>query len=365
MKQSLFFIYVILFSFSTNATVYTVSNDPAKPAQYTSPGTALGAASPGDTLYIYGSPNSYGDFYINKDITIIGAGFNTRKDAFYKTVFRFIFLYGPNRDGVVVDGVMCQVFYINSALAVFNNITLRNMIVFDELRGDGSGVVACGTIFSNWLIENSYIQSYSEPVNVACNPLTPITNGFLIKNSILVSLSRSYNTTFVNCHFGAEGGGSTSFSNQMSNTYNNCIFYKVYFTQHSFNVNNQFNNCLTYLTQEPSATFDLNSWSGGASGTANNCIINQNPLWFTVLNSTMYSNNSPAIRNGWNPAIQVGSPAINAGTDGTDIGLTGNPVPYNVSAEPKIPVIRKYQLVNAVVPPSGTVTVNATATKAQ
>lgn len=365
-------IFILLFSLLSvqlclQATVYTVSNDPAKPAQYTSPATALGVASPGDTLYIYGSPNIYDDFLINKNITIIGAGFNTRKDVFYKTVFRFIYLMGPNRDGVVVDGIMCQNFYIDCASGIsdFNNIKLRNMIVWQSFTGTGAAVIPCGSTFSNWLIENSYILGYNEPVNTPCNPVSPITNGFLIKNSILVSLNRSYNATLVNCQFGADGGGATNFEGQLNNTYNNCIFFKMSFGQNTFNVNNQFNNCLTYQTQSPNATFDLNSWSGGASGTANNCIINQNPLWVTTLNSTMYGDNSPAIRNGWNPALQAGSPAINAGTDGTDIGLTGNPVPYNVSAEPKIPVVRKYQLVNAVVPPSGTVTVNATATKAQ
>jgi hypothetical protein len=137
------------------------------------------------------------------------------------------------------------------------------------------------------------------------------------------------------------------------------------FTQWSFNANNQFNNCLTFDTQSPSQTFDLNNWTGGGSGTANNCIINQNPLWVTTPSSTFFNISTPSIPNVWNPGIQAGSPAINAGSDGTDIGLTGGLVPYNYLAEPKIPVIRRYQLVNAVVPPNGTVTVIVTATKAQ
>lgn len=349
-----------------HATVITVSNDPAKPAQYSSPSTALAAASAGDTLYIYGSPNSYGNFEINKDVTIIGAGYNTRKDVFYKTVFTFLDLTGTNRSNVTIDGVYCQNFRIQSGIAInYSNITIRNTVVSQSLAGIAGSPVACGSVFSNWVIENSFIMALSSPVNTACNPLSPVTSGFLVRNSMVVSLNSAYNTTFVNCHSGADGGVARNFSGQMNNTYNNCTFYSMFFSQNSFNVNNQFNNCLTYQTQSPDPNFNLNNWTGGASGSANNCIINQNPLWSSILNATMFSDATTSVRNGWNPVLNNGSPAINAGTDGTDIGLTGGAIPYNAGAEPKIPVIRKYQLVNAVVPPGGTVTVNATATKAQ
>ncbi len=349
-----------------NATVHTVSNDPNKPAQFTSPTTALAAAAPGDTLYIYGSPTSYGDFVINKDVTIIGAGNNTRKDVFYKTVFRFFDLTGTTRSNVTVDGIYCEQFRIQPGITLnYSNITIRNTIVLGSFSGIGGSPVNCGSSFSNWVIENCYIQSYNEPVNGTCNPISPVKSGFLLRNTIITNINPAYASTFVNCHFGADGGAANNFIGQRDNLFNNCTFYKMNFIQNTSNINNQFNNCLTYLTNTPSQTFDLNNWTGGATGSANNCIINQNPLWVTALSLTNFSNTDPAIRNSWNPAVNAGSPVINAGSDGTDIGLTGGSVPYNVGAEPKIPVMRRYQLVNAVVPPSGTVTVNATATKAQ
>ena len=366
MKKIILLSLLFLYSVVVWATVHTVSNDPARPAQFTSAATALNAAAPGDTLYIYGSPSSYGDLQVNKNITIIGAGNNTRKDAFYKTIFGFFDLTGASLNGVTIDGLYCQLIRIQGTSVVnYSNITIRNTIVFQSFTSTNNQPVGCGSVFSNWLIENSYIISYYEPVSLGCNPVSPVKNGFLFRNSIIASITGAYNSTFVNCHFGADGGVATSFSGQLNNTYNNCIFYRMNFSQNSFNANNQFNNCLTYQTQSPSTSFDLNSWTSGASGTANNCIINQNPLWVTVLSSTMFGNTTANVRNGWDPSINTGSPARNAGTDGTDIGLTGGAVPYNVSAEPFIPVIRKFQLLNAVVPPSGTVTVNATATKPQ
>jgi hypothetical protein len=364
--KKILFASIVLSAFQAGATVYTVSNDPAKPAQYSSPTTALAAAAAGDTLYIYGSPNSYGQFEINKNITVIGAGFNTRKDIFYKTVFTYVDLTGTTRNGVVIDGIFCQYFRIQPGTTInYSNITLRNLIVSGGFSGISGSGVGCGSSFSNWLIDNCYIYQYTEPVTTSCNPISPATTGFLIKNSLLGTMSLSYNTTFINCQFGLDPSSAFGFNNQIDNTFNNSIFFRMNFSQLPSNVNNQFNNCLTYQTQSPSSTFDLNSWTGGASGSANNCIINQDPMWVNSLSFTLFTNNTPSIRNGWNPVLNAGSPAINAGTDNLDIGLTGGSVPYNYLAEPKIPVIRKYQLVNAVVPPSGTVTVNATATKAQ
>jgi hypothetical protein len=366
MRLQFLLIGIILF-FKGMATVHTVSNDPLKPAQFTNPTAAQTAASPGDTLYIYGSPNSYGDFVINKSITIIGAGFNTRKEVFYKTAFRNLDLATGTLSNVTVDGIVCERFGLPSSVVSYSNFTLRNIIVFGTIGGIAGSPVSCGSTFSNWVIENSFLLTFAMSGNTTCSPIAPVTSGFLVKNSIIVNTGgmTNYNITFNNCQFGVDGGYATNFNNQVNCVYNNCIFYKYTFSQNPFTINNQFNNCLTYLTQSPSATFDLNSWSGGGSGTANNCIINQNPLWLSAPSGPMFSLTPFSTRNVWNPAVQGGSPALNAGSDGTDIGLTGGSVPYNYLAEPKIPVIRRYQLVNAVVPPNGTVTVNATATKAQ
>lgn len=362
--RKLFFLGLSLFAICTlRAGVITVSNDPARPAQHTDPNTALAAATPGDTLYIYGSPNTYPDFTINKSITVIGAGFNTRKEVFYKTNFTWVYIGAGSVSNVTIDGIICQILRpLGSGGISYSNVTIRNTLVYQSF---GLGNVSCGLQLNNWLIENCFIQTYVTDGNTGCNPIAPVTNGFLVKNSIIVNPNGfNYNQTFINCQFGTESG-SNSFSSINSCTFTNCIFYKMYFAQNSTNTNNQFTNCLTYLTSFPDPNFNLQNWTGGATGTASGCIINQNPLWVTIPDAAFFYATPLATPNVWNPVLQAGSPADNAGTDGSDIGLTGGTVPYNYFAEPKIPVVRRYQLVNAVVPPSGTVTANATATKAQ
>lgn len=369
MKKYYAVIVLLFFAIQVDATVHTVSNDPAKPAQFTSPTAALAAAASGDTLYIYGTFNDYGVFTIDKSITIIGAGFNTRKENFNKTVFNTIQFSLAALSNVTIDGIVCQLIRIPTSFAInYSGITLRNLIVFTGITSDNGGAAACGSTFTNWLIENCYVTDMSMVGNVGCNPVAPVTNGFLVKNCVISSLGQgihNYNINFSNCQLGVGIGGANLFHRNWNCTFNNCIFLQYTFTQWSFNANNQFNNCLTFQTVSPSQNFDLNNWTSGGSGTANNCIINQDPLWVTTPAYTMFLLTPYSSPNVWNPLIQAGSPAINAGSDGTDIGVTGGLIPYNYLAEPKIPVIRRYQLVNAVVPPNGTVTANVTATKAQ
>ncbi len=366
-KQFLLLFGLLTAGTGIYATVYTVSNDPFKPAQYTSPATALAAASPGDTLYIYGSPNEYGDFAINKSIVIIGPGFNTRKEFFYKAKFRFIDLPSGALNNLIMDGIVCQSIRLSTTAFSYSGITFRNLIVSDGISSTTGSAAACGASYTDWLIENCYINAMNMLANFSCNPISPAVNGFLVRNSVIGYIGNgidNYNLTFTNCQFGTSSGGT--FWRTRNCVFNNCIFYWMSFIQHPFNENNQFNNCLTYQTQVPSQTFNLGSdWSGGATGTANNCIINQNPLWVTAPALSFFSIVSLSVPNVWNPVLQAGSPAINAGSDGSDIGVTGGLIPYNYFAEPKIPVIRRYKLLNPVVPPNGTVTVNATATKAQ
>jgi hypothetical protein len=60
MKTILTTLIVGIFSLSSMATVHTVSNNPNSPGEYNNLQTAIDAATNGDTLYVHGSPTSYG-----------------------------------------------------------------------------------------------------------------------------------------------------------------------------------------------------------------------------------------------------------------------------------------------------------------
>ena len=353
-----------LFATIVKANVLTVSNDPNRPAQYTSIVTALNAAAAGDTIQLYGGPNSYGDLTITKAITIFGNGFNPRKENFYHSKLGTISLSG-NVSNVTLDGLTFQQFHPNANSAVtYNNITLKNCYIYGEIRLVAfQAPPACGVTIGNWLIQNCYLRIVNFGTSLGCSPISPITSGVLFKNCHIIRVLNTHDVQFVNCQFGnnIDGGELTDSRNC---TFDNSIFLRFSFTQNSFTVNNVFHNCLTYQTMVPSANFDLNSWTNNGSGSATGCIINQNPVYN---NTNLYRMIEPGIaeRIIWDPSMQAASPAINAGTDGTNIGISGGTTSFRISGEPNIPIIRKFQLINSVVPSNGTVTLKATATKAQ
>ena len=75
LRLSFLALAAVLLSFTASATTWTVSNNPNKPAQYTSLQTAIDSAAIGDTLLISGSPNSYGsNIFLTKQLHLIGEG---------------------------------------------------------------------------------------------------------------------------------------------------------------------------------------------------------------------------------------------------------------------------------------------------
>src|SRR5262245_57820134 len=80
MKNSFYLIFVALFSaFTVQAAVLTVDNNGNSPGQYTSLQAAITAANAGDSIYISGSINSYGNVSLAKRLMLFGPGYNPAK----------------------------------------------------------------------------------------------------------------------------------------------------------------------------------------------------------------------------------------------------------------------------------------------
>ncbi len=367
MKGKIFAVLLIASIHVAQANVLTVSNDPNKPAQYTTVPAAFTAAAAGDTIYVYGSSASYGDLTIDKSITIIGNGFNARKEFFHHSRMGLIRL-NNNVSNVTIDGITFVRFIpFTTAAFSYSNITLKNCQLSSDinLKLNAGDAINCNGALNNWLIENCIIHSFTLHYNTGCTGVQPATTGFLVKNSLIYFFNDNYNVNFANCQIGSINSQNTPTFNVVRDcSFDNCMFIHYAFAQNSTNAGNVFNNCLTYEISGPSTNFDLQSWTGGAAGTANNCIINQNPLFVNAVQlDVIFNLSNPLNPSSWDPALNVGSPALNNGIGGTHIGLTGGVAPYRYSGEPNLPVVRRFQLVNNIVPPNGTVNLNATATK--
>src|SRR5690348_8515351 len=78
-RKLLLTVLAYMLAQGTYATVITVDNNANSPGQYSSLQSAINAASAGDTLYVSGSTSSYGNFTLNKRLTLIGTGYNPIK----------------------------------------------------------------------------------------------------------------------------------------------------------------------------------------------------------------------------------------------------------------------------------------------
>jgi hypothetical protein len=61
-------------SSEAGATIRTVSNTGISIAQYNNFASAHTASAAGDTIYVHGSPTSYGSISITKNVKVIGPG---------------------------------------------------------------------------------------------------------------------------------------------------------------------------------------------------------------------------------------------------------------------------------------------------
>src|SRR5690349_16280 len=70
-------LLLLFFTFGAFATVRTVSSNPATLGQFSTIQAAIDASADGDSVYVYGSPNTYAAFIIqDKKITVIGPGWS-------------------------------------------------------------------------------------------------------------------------------------------------------------------------------------------------------------------------------------------------------------------------------------------------
>src|SRR5438477_8165333 len=70
---------LILLSAGASATVRTLNNNNPSPGQFATYNLAENPSVNGDTIYVSGSPTSYGNISPNKGVTIIGTGHNPNK----------------------------------------------------------------------------------------------------------------------------------------------------------------------------------------------------------------------------------------------------------------------------------------------
>lgn len=343
MKHLFLLLTTCLLGWHMHAAILTVSNSPTQPAQYNDVASAISAALAGDTVYIQPSSVAYGgSVTLDKQLVLVGAGRFPQKDRSTPSRISSSIFLAAGSDGSQLLGITC-LGNIN-ATSIVNNILIQGC--YTE-RSIGTGGNAC----ANWIIKDCVIRGDQGNVNPYAFFVTNGTN-FLVENCVIGGSMREFaNGTYRRCLFiqNQSGFGSVFSGACANNLFENNIFYGV-------NVQNQLNN-----------TYNHNLIFGnGAADTiptgniVSNNVISQNPSFanasLTVVNYGFRTNDF---------TLLSGSPAIGAGTNGTDIGVLGGPNPYTLSGEPYLPQVRSMVLDNTIVPTGATLQVQLITTKAE
>lgn len=305
------------------AGVITVSNRPGDSAQFSSLQDAINSASAGDSIYISGSLQDYGSAVISQKLTLIGPGFNPNKEQPLKASIYSIVL-DTGSDGSAFVGLIIQ----QSISA--NYVEVNDILVS---RCEVGGIYAYSTdennFQANWVVENCIVYYiWSQGFNGNHNWL--IINN-LIRDSV-------YDINF------------SQISNNVFHNSNNPAFYLTEFCVIANNIlynsnptgveNSTFSNNLSFGGFTPDIPYGSNGGLGN--------IVGQNPLFVNVPDVNF--------SHTYDYSLQAGSPGIDAGIDGTDMGLFGGNG-FIATGEPSLPVVTVLTILNPIVPLNGQISV--------
>ncbi|MDF1549786.1 MAG: hypothetical protein P1P88_18300 [Bacteroidales bacterium] len=342
MKKLYFLLLISYISFTAQATVWTVSNNPNSPGQFSDLQTAIDTSivNNGDTLYISGSLTSYGNITLNKPLTLIGTGHHPNKDFPLVSKTGSITLdektdaYGTvlnSADGSKIIGLQTgrlQDYYGAS------NIKVSKCYI----RPEYGGAISASTSSNNWIISNNFITCthYNSSTIYLGGTSNVLVNNNVINADAGNNLLAGYNNTNIiishNLFIQSTSFATFSISNAIIS---NNIFYGVQPTGAS---SCTFNNNIATSYDLP---YDDNTGSNN---------INVQAPGFVNVPAADYVFNW-----GYDYRLTASSPGHNAGTDGTDIGPFGGSDPLSTTGEPAIPVIMQMNILNPTLPENGTI----------
>lgn len=343
-------VIALLLNFSNKlvAKQITVSNNPNRPAMYSNLQLAIDSASANDTILISASLTSYGTASISKPgLHIRGAGFYSADDM--TTKVDVIYLYdgsaGNSAKNTKISGIDIQTYlYIYSGYngstentgGITGVLIERCKIKYLHFANNSySGFNEKNDTIRNCVFQNGYI-SWTFYYN------TFRYNNIHIHNNI-------FSYSYLHCYYGSASSDMDSIFITHNNFVNNYSysFYQVYGMKIENNIfhnsvvsgayNTSFVNNLVY-----GATDSLPGVANYGFGNKNNT----NPLFngYTSGNWTPTSDFS----------LQSSSPAKNAATNNTDIGITGGPLPFTKPTAPtRIPIVTEITFPNGHVKPTG------------
>ncbi|WP_282135606.1 hypothetical protein [Seonamhaeicola maritimus] len=345
MKKLLFsFVFLLTISFTTLAqTVRYVDNNTGAPnsagLNYSTIQAAVDASSAGDIIYVQPSPNNYGNISMNKTLHIYGIGHNPVLNAGQYAIFNDIHFLASAASSTI-SGLNVRDFYLHYTAGNNDGILISNNRIRQAVRGNNStgysaDIVVSGNYFQNnshyhinnvnsqnWIISNNTFERSSTGSNSYI--FYRLNNTTVLNNNIILTRQNG------------DGNQSINIFNACSGTQiSNNIFI---FTGNSVsNMNLGGNSALTFNNN---LTYSVTTVLDPLGGTN---IDDTNPLF------TSFSPNNSLNNTTHDYTFQGGSLAINAGSDGNDLGVMNGGFPFNVRGYPtELPYLTDFVIFNNI-----------------
>lgn len=312
---------IILNTFDSKAQKTVALNHNGSSKFYSRIDSAIINAQHGDTIYIAGGNYNVSNLLINKKLSIFGAGINpdtanvtkqtylngsvTLLDGCDSSFIEGIYIsgdliFGNNASNQAIDNITISRCYMTNTTLGYNNTSTANNILYKEciINGSINGQNAQNILFSNNIIVN-LISTFSRNVSFNNNIFLKNTDGY---NPLLNDVNEA---VFSNNIFLSAGGNvlNGNYAGSSSSEFYNNIF------------------CFNY-------SFPYNSNTGNLNLVG-------------ISQATIFENQTGyAFSFSHNYHLKVTCVGINAGTDGTDIGIYGGAYPFKDGNNPKNPHIK-------------------------
>ncbi len=344
-----------------SAEKITVDNTPGSAAQHATMVAAIGAANPGDTIFVYGSSYDYGGITVNKQLVIIGSAGVDPEVTNENTPSLTSISLTTGSSGTVISGF--KIGFVSNNQATVNNIGIYN----NYFNSGSVNIQFYYCVASDWVIEGNVFQS-SGGYTFDNYGNGSTLNNILVKNNYVEMLSYYYyvfnynNSAFTyrnNVFVIRSDSGYFPFNASSNVLFENNIFWII--NAAIVDISNQqcascvFNNNIIYNAGGGTMTA-INLIGNGVSG--NNNLLNQDPQFLSFVQDNNYTIAE-------NYKIQDASPGNNAGTDGSDIGLFGGNYNWENRKYPKaFPHQEVLNVINGSVPQGTPVNINLKARNA-
>ncbi|MFZ1528934.1 MAG: hypothetical protein WAT19_09290 [Ferruginibacter sp.] len=356
MKKISFLPYTLL-ALTAQATVHTVSNNPATLAQFNTIQAAVTSAASGDTIYVHGSPNTYAAFtQTNKQLCIIGPGWTPDKNLPFTAVI----------SGFAVTGIACanseyQGLVIDGNTVAINNTKPDNLrFIRNRFAGGSLSINQANTTYTGYLFEGNFFDNSSVDASSSSTYQNFIfQNNIFFENGTVRDGNFSSFNNCVNVLFDHNlwYGSGTTIRNISNNSVNRFMsFSNNVFVRRNFNtgrvLSTTFTNNITF-----NCTIN-NPWVNDGNVNSGGNIENQDPQMAAQASVNAGTNNPIA-----DYSIAAG-PANNTATDGKDMGLlfdAAGSLNWANSRNSRLPRLFSMNVITPTVAVGGNVTVNVDA----